>query len=359
MNIIIMAGGRGTRFWPLSRHQKPKQFSAIIEKRSMLEVTFDRFNKDYPVDNIYVSTVPEFRDEIAELLPQLPAQNIIAEPEKRDTAAAMGFVAANLYLKEPDEPIAFIPSDHYIGDEAVFHKFMKVAEDLIKSEGKMLDIAINPNFPSTVLGYTKIGKEYKSENGVSVYEFEEHVEKPSYELAQKYINEGSYLWHASYYMWTPRKFLESFQKYAPDISKHLESIVKALNDADENKVQEEYGKMRKISFDYAVTENMDPDNVLIIKGDFGWSDIGAWDTLHDQLCKQADKNGNVIRGDWVGEDTTQSLIYGKDDKMIATIGMDDIVVVDTEDALLICPKGRAQDVKKIVEKLEKDKKHYL
>lgn len=354
-----MAGGKGTRFWPLSRGTKPKQFTSIVEEKSMLEVTFDRFNEDYPVDNIYVSTTLEFKDEIAKILPELPARNIMAEPEKRDTAAAMGYVAAKLFITAPDEPVAYIPSDHYVGDTKKFLQSIKVASDLIENEGKMLDIAITPNFPSTALGYTKIGKAYQEIDGIEIYEFEQHVEKPSYELAQKYVKEGSYLWHASYYMWTPRKFLESFQRFAPDIYKHLEVIVKALNENNEALVQEEYQKIRKISFDYAVTENMDPDEVLIIKGDFGWSDLGAWDALHDQLRKEADKDGNVVRGEWVGEDTTKCLIYGKKDKVLATIGLDDMVVVDTEDALLVCPKGRSQDVKKIVEKLEKDKKHYL
>ncbi len=354
-----MAGGKGTRFWPMSRSSRPKQFTSIITNSTMLEVTFNRFNRDYPVDNIYVSTTLEFKDEIGKLLPELPQKNIIAEPEKRDTAAAMGYVAAKLFLTAPDEPIAFIPSDHYIGNTDKFLQSIKIADEIIRQEGKMLDIAINPNFPSTALGYTKIGKAYREIDGVEIFEFEQHVEKPSYELAKKYIHEGSYLWHASYYMWTARRILESFKKYAPDIFKHLEIIVRALNDNNENLVQEEYQKIRKISFDYAVTENMDPDEVLIIKGDFGWSDLGAWDALHDQLSKEADKNGNVIRGDWVGEDTNQCLIYGQKNKMVATIGLDDIVVVDTEDALLICPKGRSQDVKKIVEKLEKDKKNYL
>lgn len=354
-----MAGGKGTRFWPLSRSNRPKQFTSITEDRSMLQLTFDRFNDDYPVDNIYVSTTLELKDDIKKILPQLPSQNIIAEPEKRDTAAAMGYVAAKLFLSAPDEPIAFMPSDHYIGDSDKFLKSVKVADELIRREGKMLDIAIAPNFPSTALGYTKIGKTYQETEGVEIYEFAQHVEKPSYDMAKKYIKQDSYLWHASYYMWTPRKFLESFKNYAPDIYRHLEIIVKALHDNNENLVQEEYQKIRKISFDYAVTENMDPDNVLIIKGDFGWSDVGAWDALHDQLRKEADKDGNVIRGEWVGEDTTKCLIYGRKDKIIATIGLDDIVVVDTKDALLICPKGRSQDVKKIVEKLKKNKKNYI
>jgi mannose-1-phosphate guanylyltransferase len=360
MNIIILAGGRGTRFWPISRDSKPKQFTPIIEKRTMLECTFDRFKSDYPKEDIYISTTPEFKDEVIKILPQISWENIIVEPEKRDTAAAMGFVAAKLSINEPDEPMVFIPSDHYIANEKKFIESLKTAEKIIKEKGKMMDIAITPNFPSTALGYTKIGDKFKDVDGIEIFNFQEHVEKPDFNTAKKYVSEGNYLWHANFYMWTPKKFLEAYKNYAPDIYRHLENIIKGLKENNDYYVESEYEKMRKISFDYAITENMKPENVLIIKGSFGWSDIGAWDVLYDQLQKEADENGNVIRGEWIGEDTTKSLIYGKEKKIIATIGLDDMVVVDTEDALLICPQGRSQDVKQLVKMLkDQKKKQYL
>jgi mannose-1-phosphate guanylyltransferase len=360
MNIIILAGGTGTRFWPISRKNKPKQFTSIIGKQTMIESTFDRFADNFKIEDIYISTTPEFRDEVVKVLPQVSWENIIVEPEKRDTAAAMGYVAAKLFISEPDEPMVFVCSDHYIADIKDFIKSLKVAEGIIRKEGKMMDIAIVPNFPSTALGYTKIGKEYKRENDVKIYRFLRHVEKPDYETAKKYVAEGNYLWHASFYMWTPRVFLTAFKKYAPDIYEHLERIIEGIKNKNEYQVEAEYKKIRKISFDYAITENMDPDNVLIIKGNFGWSDLGAWDVLYDQLQKEADKNGNIIRGEWIGDDTNKCLIYGRERKIIVTIGLDDMVVVDTDDALLICPQGRSQDVKKLVEKLEKKgKKEYL
>ncbi|MFH2104974.1 MAG: sugar phosphate nucleotidyltransferase [Parcubacteria group bacterium] len=356
MNIVILAGGSGTRFWPLSRQTKPKQFTSIIGKRSMLECTYERFVNDYPANKIFISTTQAFKNTINKLLPQVSADNIIVEPEKRDTAAAMGYVAAHLSLQDPEEPMAFIPSDHYIFDVKKFIKLLQKAEQVIKKEGKMMDIAVVPNFPSAALGYTQIGDLHEKKNGVEIYKFLGHVEKPSFAKAKEYIQAGNYLWHANFFMWTPRAFLDAYQRYAPHIYQHLEKIITALERDDDYLVDSEYCKMQKISIDYAILEKMNKNDVLIIKGDFGWSDIGTWDVLHDQLTAEADEDDNVIRGEWVGDDTTKCLIYGREDKVIATIGIDDMVVVDTEDALLICPQGRSQDVKKLVEKLKKDKK---
>ena len=356
MNIVILAGGSGTRFWPLSRQSKPKQFSSIIAKRSMLECTYERFINDYPAEKIFISTTQAFKDTVSKLLPQVPAENIIVEPEKRDTAAAMGYVASYLSLRDPDEPMAFIPSDHYIFDVKKFIKLLQKAEQVIKQEGKMMDIAVVPNFPSAALGYTQIGDLYKDEDGVEIYKFLGHVEKPTFKKAKEYIKAGNYLWHANFFMWTPQAFLNAYEHYAPHIYQHLEVITKALQKNDDKKVDSEYRKIQKISIDYAILEKMNKEDVLIIKGEFGWSDIGTWDVLHDQLTAEADENDNVIRGEWIGDDTTKCLIYGKKGKVIATIGLDDMVVVDTKDALLICPQGRSQDVKKLVEKLAKDKK---
>lgn len=360
MNIVILAGGTGTRFWPISRRKNPKQFTPIVEKRTMLECTYDRFINDYPQGDIYISTTKEFKDQVGRLLPKVAPENIIVEPEKRDTAAAMGYVAARLFVDEPDEPMVFVPSDHFIFDAKRFLKLLKKAEEFIKQEGKMMDIAIVPNFPSTALGYTRIGDLYKDEDGVEIYKFLEHIEKPNYQKAKEYVKEGSYLWHANYYMWTPRAFLEAYQRYAPDIYQHLEKIIEIVKKGDEDQIDTEYQKIEKISIDYAVTEKIDKNDVLIIKGDFGWSDVGTWDVLHDQLAAEADENDNVVRGKWIGDDTTKCLIYSKKDKVVATIGLNDMVIVDTDDALLICPQGRSQDVKALVEKLrEEGEEKYL
>jgi mannose-1-phosphate guanylyltransferase len=255
--------------------------------------------------------------------------------------------------------MVFVPSDHYIGDLQKYLKCFEVAEKLIKKEGKMMDIAMTAHFPSTVLGYTHVGDKYLEEEGVEVYQFKGHKEKPDFATAKQYLAEGNYWWHCNYYMWTPAKFLTAYQKYVPKTYEHLMKIKAALLAGDQNQLKLEYSQLEKISIDYAVTEKMDPNDVLIIKGDFGWSDIGAWDILFDKLSGESDENKNLVKAHWVGVDTSGSLVYGPANKIIATIGVDDLVIIDTPDALLICPHSRAQDVKKIVEELKAAGKEHL
>ena len=291
-------------------------------------------------------------EKAKELAPQIPDENFLIEPCKKDTGPAMAYVCLNLLEKYGDETIAFIPSDHFIGDTEKFQKSLKVADELIQKTGKLLDIAVKPSFPSTVLGYTQIGKKYSDESSIEVYKFLSHTEKPDFETAKRYLEEGDYLWHASYYMWTPRKFIEAFEKYAPDILEHVKKIVDAAANNDEQTIENVCDVMKPISIDYAVTEKIDPENVLIIKSSFAWSDIGAFDVLYDAQKSKVDENNNLIQAEWIGEDTSGCLINGQPNKIIATLGIDDLVVVDTKDALLICKKGNAQEIKKIIEKLK-------
>lgn len=360
MNIVVLAGGSGTRLWPKSRHTRPKQFARIVNEKTMIENTVDRLLEEFDFENIYFSTVPEFSSVIKEIFPNVAEDHIIVEPEKRDNAAAYAFVAAHFMIKDPDEPLAFIPSDHYIRNVEKFNRTLRVAEGHIRETGKMLDIAIEPTFPSTALGYTKVGDKLDEIDDIELYSFVGHTEKPAYEVAQQYVREGSYLWHGSYYMWTARGFLEAYEKYAPDIYVHVADILKALTDGKHDEIVDAYGKIEKTSIDFAITEKMNHDDVRILKGDFGWSDIGTWDVLYDLKKVDFDQNQNYIQGNWVGIDTSGSYISSLNGKLVATVGIDDLVIVDTKDALLICPKSRAQDVKRIVQELkDKNKKNYL
>ncbi|MBU1119479.1 hypothetical protein KKH43_06380 [Patescibacteria group bacterium] len=352
MKIVIMAGGSGSRLWPKSRKDKPKQFTKVVGGKTMIEDTYARFVDHFSVDAIYFSTIPSFEKRIKELFPDIDGSHIIVEPEKRDNAAAHGYVAAYLSLTDENEPLAFIPSDHYIKDVEKFNITLKVAEEHIKSTGNMLDIAIEPSFPSTVLGYTHIGKHIETSEGVEIYEFLGHTEKPEFSVAKEYVDDGSYLWHGNYYMWTPKKFLEAYKKYAPSIYAHLEKIQHLLKDGDLDAIPGEYAQIEETTIDFAITEKMDPNEVRILKGDFGWSDIGAWDMVHDLLSYDYDQDQNVIKAKHVSVDTSGSYVSAPKGKLIATIGVDDLIIVDTPDALLVCPKSRAQDVKKVVEELK-------
>lgn len=352
MNIVILAGGQGTRLWPMSRKKKPKQFYNILSDQPMIVDVYNRLKGQYSDDKIFISTHEKFADHIHALLPSLSEDQYIIEPSKRDSGPAMAYAAHELFERgKGDEPMAFVPTDHYISDDERFLTALKVADQLIKDTGKMLDISVTPQFPSIALGYTQIGEKYQTKDGVDVFHFLGHKEKPDVETAQKYIESGQYLWHANYYMWTPAKFLAAFEQYAPDIHQILQRIARAGSDQEKRDI---YNDMPTIMIDYAVTEKMDPEEVLIIRGDFGWSDIGAWNVLYDRM-NFTDQSTNIVsKGKVITIDTHNCLIYSKDDKVIATIGLQDLVIIDTDDALLICPQSRSQEVKKIVEKIKEE-----
>jgi mannose-1-phosphate guanylyltransferase len=359
MKAIILAGGVGTRLWPLSRSDKPKQFTNLITDEPLLKDTYRRLLRGMEAEKIYFSTSLAFAPMILEILPDVAQRQIIIEPEKRDTCSAMGYAAAVLELESPDEPVIFVPSDHYVRDEEKFLECVRVAGLLVEKTGRLLDIAVTAEFPSTVLGYTKIGKLYDDVDGVKVFNFAGHTEKPSYELAKKYLEDGTHLWHANYYTWTPRAFMNAIEVCAPNVGLALREIQEALKRGDVDSISEIFSAIEPASFDYAVTEKLDKSNVLIIKGDFGWSDVGAWDTLYARLAEDTSQE-NVLSGDAVVIDSRGNLVRTSADKLIALVGVENLVVVDTDDALLVTTHSHAQRVKEVIAELEsRNAKHLL
>lgn len=357
MNFVILAGGVGERLWPLGTPEKPKQFHALVgdeplivqavrrifpsvipsgARRAESRDLTDEISRLRPAsrgsarnDDLFFSTSERYVSMLKELFPDVPDDHYLVEPARRDTGPAMAYVADRLMKQAPDEPVAFIPSDHTIGDVERFRATLTVAEQLIRETGKMVDIGVPAEFPSTVLGYTHVGKKLEDRDGVEVYEFLGHTEKPARDIAEQYCASGEYLWHASYYMWTPRKIMAAVERYAPDLLTGTQ----------------------KISFDYAITEHMDPKDVLILKGDFDWSDVGAWDVLYNKLASAPGET--VTRGEVVALDCKGSLVFAQGGRKVGVIGLKDMVVVDTPEGLLVCPKNRAQEVKKLVQEMGK------
>lgn len=354
MKIVVLAGGTGTRLWPLSRQKKPKQLQRFVTDATLLQDTLKRIDFVRPSD-IYIATNEEFLKEVKKQASpfKIPQKNFIVEPALRDTAPCIG-LAATILKKHgfENEVMAIIYADHMIQRKKEFQKLLMIAADLAEKEDTLNIIEVKAKFPNVHLGYVKIGKILKTIQGVDVHEFEKFTEKPDLETAKKFLASYKYLWNTGLYVWRVGSILKKFKKHLPKTAKHLEAIEKSIGTAKEKlALQKEYPQCEKISIDFGLMEKVDPKEVRIIPGDLEWSDIGTFEAIYDELTIHA--NDNLVRADHIGIDTQSSLIYGPKKKLIATIGLKNLVIIDTEDALLICQKGRSQDVKKIVEELSK------
>lgn len=344
---IIMAGGEGTRFWPLSRQRRPKHLLNIGGGDIMVNETIKRLSGVIPPDNILVITgKKQSQDMRRKILSDLPPENIIVEPEGKNTSACIAYAAMVVRSRCDGGIMCILPSDHHITGTESFRNVLKTACAVAHKTGKLITIGIKPVFPSSGYGYIKYLKErmpYKN-----VYEVEEFIEKPSVDAARRYVEENCYLWNSGMFVWKVSAILENLQRYLPGLFNRMMEIREFIGtEKEEEAVGSAYAALQNISIDYAVLERS--DDMLVIPGDFGWNDVGSWDTLDTIL--PTDENGNIVRGRHLGIDTKNSVIYGEG-RLIATIGLEDFIVADTDDALLICPRERAQEVKKLVDHLK-------
>lgn len=359
MKAVILAGGVGSRLWPLSRQNKPKQFQKLTSDLTMLQETYERV-KYLGDENIYVATNEDFFEDILAQLPQISHDNIILEPSLRDTATCIGYAAMRLSVDaDPDEVMAIIYADHLVKDAQQFRDKLEVAEKVAQDERTLNIIEVKARFPNVNLGWVKVGKSLESVHGHEVQEFKGFTEKPNLEKAKEFMADSDYLWNTGMYVWRIDTILEKYHKHLPDTYKKLMKIKDAIGTLnEESAIRENYSACEKISIDYAIMEKVKEDEVRIIPADFGWSDVGTWESIHDELA--IDPKDNITHGNHIGIDTNGSVVRTDNpNKIIATIGLDDMVIVDTPDALLVCPKNRSQDVKKIVEKLKEEGKNYL
>lgn len=355
--IVIMAGGVGTRLWPLSRKSSPKQLQTFVGDQSMIQETFDRVKEIVPVENILISTNDRYKQQIMEQLPEIPENNYILEPVGRNTAPAMGLIASYIVKRDPEAVVTTLPSDHFYRKKENFAKVIKAAFETINKHPDYINtVGLKPTFAHIGLGYIEKSTPIEKAGDEQVYRVKQFVEKPNLETAQKYVDSGNFFWNASYFTWQAKELLDIIKKHQPDIYSHLEKIIDAIGTNRETKiVTKEFNLMPDLAIDYIVEQL---EKVSLIPADLGWNDIGSWQVLQEIMASLSGKDV-IERGNHLGLDNKNCLVYAQD-RLIATVGLENIVVVDTPDATLICNKNRSQEVKKIIDKLkEKGMGKYL
>lgn len=353
---VILAGGGGTRFWPLSRQDMPKQLLNISGNDIMINETVSRGGDLIKPNNTFIVTGQSQAEVLNRiLLADVPRDNILIEPVGRNTAPCIAYAAMVLEKKYGDTVMAVLPSDHYFSDEKGFRRTLAGACDIAKNSDKLVTIGIKPTFPSSGYGYIKyVATSLDVIDGA--FGVEEFVEKPSFNKAKSYLESGNYLWNSGMFIWKVSVILDNFKRYLPRVYKSMRELYDYIGtDSEQEVLAKVYPSIQSISIDYGILERS--DDVLVVPGDFGWNDVGSWDALG--AIFPTDNDGNIVKAKHLGINTRNSIIYSSD-RLVATIGVDNLIIADTADALLICPKDKAQEVKNMVELLkEKGMKEYI
>ncbi len=353
---VIMAGGSGTRFWPLSRKDKPKQFLPITSEQTMIEETVHRLKPLIPPERICTIANWEQTQTIKDLLPDIPEGNFLVEPKGRNTAPSLILATAHVYLQSPRAVVAALPADHLIADVPLFLQKLEAGAKAAVLTDTLITLGITPSFASTGYGYIQFSRETRHQfRGEDFYAVLEFKEKPAVEQAKAFLEAGNYFWNSGMFLWQAETFACKLQQFAPEWHEYWEKILLALKDKDESQIASIFQAIPSTSIDYALMEKA--QGVLMCEGNFGWSDVGTWSSLLDIWPK--DQEGNVLRAESLLLDTENCLVYSPD-RLTALIGVKDLIVVDTPDALLICRRDQDQRVKDIVGKLKKlSKDEYL
>jgi mannose-1-phosphate guanylyltransferase len=349
---VIIAGGVGTRFWPRSREKSPKQFLEILGKGTMIQNTMGRLQGFVDARNTFVVTNRIQKNHVLKQLPSVPEENIIVEPVGRNTAPCIGLAALHVRAIDPEAVMVVLPADHVIKDSEEFQRILAVAVETAYSSSSLITIGIKPTHPETGYGYIQIFNEKGEHNpyfAKGVLKVKTFAEKPNLQTAERFMESGDFLWNSGMFVWRADAILQQIQRCLPDLGAELNKIAEVVGTQQYQPTLEKvYGLIRGISIDYGVMEKS--GEVYVIPGEFGWNDIGSWSEVHRASGK--DEQGNSITGKVILRDTTNSLIYTSE-KLVATIGVDDLVIINTDDALLVCKKGRSQDVKEISDYLRR------
>lgn len=351
---LIMAGGRGERFWPRSRKDLPKQFLSLTDDgKTMIQLTVERILPLVAMEDIYIATNMAYMPLVESQLPEIPKENILCEPVGRNTAPCIGLGAVHILSKYEDAVMLVLPSDHLIKDGEHFREVIRDACNTAKQGDNLVTIGITPDYPETGYGYIKFKKDEKNGNAYKVDRF---VEKPTLDVAREYLASGEYLWNSGMFIWKVSTVFDKFKSFLPDTYTGLLKIRDSIGTEEQDAVLNEvFPNLESVSVDYGIMEKA--ENIYTLPGDFGWDDVGSW--LAVERIKEKDASGNVVNGNVVCVNTKDCIIQAKD-KLIATVGLKDIVIVDTEDAILICDRSATADIKKVLGILREDgKENYL
>jgi mannose-1-phosphate guanylyltransferase len=355
VRAVIFCGGYGTRMWPMSRQNLPKQFQPILGNTSFFKKTVSRIKLGFDPQDIFFSVPQEQAKFVKAQAPEIPEENIISEPERRDTLGAVAYATAFLDKNFPNSLMAVVwGADHIVRQEKKFIKLLRLAARICQNKNVLAKVDAKPTYPSTANGWIKVGKIVGKVDGYQVYEFLQHVEKPNLDLAKKFFANKNYFINVGYFVWRTSTMLDFYKKYAPKCYSYIEKIKKAIGTKKEKEIlKKEYRLIEKTSIDYGLFEKLPPGSQLVIPADFGWYDTGTWGLLYEALARG--QRQNITKGKVEFIDAKGNLIYLPKEKIAAIIGVENLIVVDTKDGLLVCNREQSKDVKKFVELLKEKK----
>lgn len=351
---LILAGGGGTRLWPMSRQSKPKQMLPLVGERSMFKTSVERLAPIFSPDRIYISTAQPYVDDLRSEAPAIPPENFIVEPSARNNAAAVALAMTVIHKRDPQAVVAMLTADHHISKVDVFREVLSAAHD-IAQQGKIVTLGISPTFPSTGFGYIQQGEMLGNLRGFPYHHARRFTEKPDLVRATQFVASGVYSWNSGMFIWQADTAMYEFARQLPEMETLLQELRPTIDTPEfAETLHRIWEQMPKVSIDYAIMEHA--EGMAVIPVDIGWSDVGTWSSLYDVL--EQDKLGNCGKNGTdkrITLDATRSLFYT--DKLTVAIGVDDIIVVETEDAILVCNRNRAQEVKEIVNYLRENDMH--
>jgi mannose-1-phosphate guanylyltransferase len=352
MFSVIMAGGVGQRFWPRSRRKHPKQLLDLTGQGSMIKLTVDRLKNLSAPEEILIITNRNQRSAIEnEVAGQVPAENIIGEPEGRNTAPAIGLGAVLLERRNPNSTMLVLPADHIIEPIEKFEITIRTAASYVSDKDVLLTFGIRPSRPDTGYGYIHAGDEIYSDDGLKIYQARAFLEKPDVETANRFLSEGTYFWNSGMFLWRTGSIIAEIRRYLPELSRLLSLIERSLDSEDLDSIlASSYSEAPSVSIDYGIMEKA--EHVAVMEADFQWNDVGSWEYIRD--IRTPDSDGNAVVGEHVLIDSRDNTVFSPD-RLIGMVGVENLVVVDGGDSILICRRDRVQDVRKVVQQLKRKK----